>query len=209
MDASKKEEQLVHRFRQGDTAALQIVFKKFYSPLCYFATRLVNDREEAEEITLDSFNKIWVRRTDFDNLANIKAFLYITTRNACYNYITARNRKTEKVKQAGYVLNSDNGKQEGVDYEMIRAEVMQEIFNQVEILPPKCRQVFIYIFKDGLSTAEISERMQISDKTVLNQKQKAVKLIKQELLKRKLYTTIILLDILLNYYDSMPLPATR
>ena len=46
-------------FKEGDIRAFQQVFDEFYPNLCYFAHRLIDDREEAEDIVLELFTKLW------------------------------------------------------------------------------------------------------------------------------------------------------
>lgn len=177
-------------FREGDIRAFQRVFEQFYPSLCYFAERLIDDREEAEDIVLELFTKLWQRKEHFETLANIKAFLYISTRNTCLNFLQYRQRKSVSQKELEYL--SEREGPVAFDFELINAEVMQAIHRQVEELPRQCREIFKLIFFQGLSTAEIADRLGISTKTVLNQKLKAISLIRTELLKRKLFMVALL-----------------
>lgn len=172
-------------FKEGDIRVFQHVFEEYFPALCYFAERLIEDREEAEDIVLDIFTRLWQRKEGFETQTNIKAFLYISVRNTCLNFLKYRQRKTEQKKELQYV--TDTNASIGYDYELINTMVMQEIKKQVDELPPQCRQVFMLIFFENLSAVEVAARMGISPKTVHNQKQKAVHLIRSELLKRKLF----------------------
>ena len=122
-------------------------------------------------------------------MANIKAFLYISTRNTCLNFLNSRQRKTTKNKELQYLTDMETAS--AFDFELINAEVMQEIHRQVEALPKQCKEIFKLVYFQGLSTADIAARMGISTKTVLNQKLKAVGVIRAELLKRKLYIAVV------------------
>jgi len=61
--------------------------------LYYFAKRFVLDRQDAEDIVAESFIKLWRLRENFDNPQSIKAFLFITTRNGCLDFLRASQRQ--------------------------------------------------------------------------------------------------------------------
>ena len=198
MTQQNKDHIVLPGFKEGDIRVFQRVFEQFYANLCYFAERLIGDKEEAEDIVLELFTKLWQRKEHFDTIANIKAFLYISTRNTCLNFLHYRQRKTDTQKELQYL--SDTELPVTFDFELINAEVMQEIHRQVEALPKQCGEIFRLVFFHGLSTAEIAERLGITTKTVLNQKLKAISLIRAELLKRKLFMVALFFSWMVESY---------
>ena len=46
-----------------------------YRPLCYFDTSIVHNQQESEDIAVDVFLKFLNKKTEFDNLTDIKSFL--------------------------------------------------------------------------------------------------------------------------------------
>ncbi len=78
---------IIEKLKQGDSEAYASFFNTFYAPLCYFATQLVRDKPAAEDIVKDTFIKLWQKHTDFESPQNVKAFLYITVRNASLNFL--------------------------------------------------------------------------------------------------------------------------
>lgn len=51
---------------------------------------------QVEEIVQDTLFKLWQRRNDFDNYQSVKAFLYISTKNACMDGIDSEQRKLNR-----------------------------------------------------------------------------------------------------------------
>ncbi len=174
---------IITSFRKGVPNALQSLLKLYYSPLCLFAERLLKDKAAAEDIAGESFVKLWHRRTDFENMQNVKAFLYITVRNACLNYIKQLKRDTLSQKQMAY-LSGD--KEEFVLNEIIRAEVLHEIMVEIEKLPEQCGKVLKLGYLEGLKNQEIADLLHISVHTVKNQKARAIQLLKIKLRDRDL-----------------------
>jgi RNA polymerase sigma factor (sigma-70 family) len=131
---------------------------------------------------------LWNRHTDFENLQNIKAFLYITTRNASLNKLKQMQRESLSKKQLAYV---SGDKEEFILNEMIRAEVLREIHTEIEKLPEQCRKIFKMSFFDGKKNQEIASMLEISVHTVKNQKARAIQLLRVRLPDRNLVAILI------------------
>src|SRR6266700_1876162 len=162
---------LIIAFRAGDQKAMSSLFSMFYKPLALFAGRMLKDRLAAEDVVEESFIKLWHRHEDFETLQNIKAFLYITTRNACLNLLKQMNRESLTKKQYAYLTGD---KEEFVLNEMIRAEVLREILEEIEKLPGQCRKIFKLSYLEGMKNQEIADKLSISIHTVKNQKARAI-----------------------------------
>ena len=61
---------------------------------------------------------------------------------------------------------------------MIRAELMQEIYSEIEKLPEKRRMVFKLAYLEGLKNDEIATQMNISIHTVKEHKGKALQFLR-------------------------------
>lgn len=159
----------------AEIPAFEQVFHQFNAPLCFFARRWVHDLAVAQDIVTDVFVKLWQKRTDFKTLYSIKAFLYISTRNACINH-TQQAKYQARVREA---IRQQSGDREsnGLN-EVIYAEVLRQVNAIVERLPAKCREVITLSYSAGLNCHEIAHKMQVSVHTVRNQKNRGVHLIK-------------------------------
>ena len=181
-------------FQQDDVNAVRQIYDRHYRTICYYAERFVQNRAEAEDIAIDSFIKLLKKKNEFGSLAEIKSFLFIVTRNACFDSIRREKRHHSAHKELLYMSDVMEPDQ---DLEGIRSEVMQEIFQEVENLPPQCGQVFKLLFLRGLDSKTAAAELGIATKTVLNQKAKAILLLRKALLKKGLIGSILLFDMLL------------
>lgn len=175
---------LIIAFHRDDAVAIRYLYSMHYRALCYYAEKLIHDKAEAEDIAVNSFVKLLHKKNDFDNLSDIKAFLYTATRNSCFDFIRKEKSHQSSHKEIAHMADVH----EDMDLDKISAEVMQAIYLEIENLPKQCGQVFKLIFFNGMTTSEIAEHMNISPKTVLNQKAKAVQMIRLALLKKELLT---------------------
>ncbi len=60
--------EIINGFQNGEETAIRQLYSLHYRPLCYFAEKLVNDKEEAEDIAVDTFLKLLKKKNDFDNV---------------------------------------------------------------------------------------------------------------------------------------------
>jgi len=153
------------------------VYNEFYPALCYFARRLIanHDGPTAEDIVTEIFLKYRDKQVQFETVYNVKAFLYISTRNACINHnknVAYQLGILEKIQLTGeFAWVSLN--------EQVYKDVVDLIFNLINELPEKCKLVMILLFSKGKETWQVADQMNISKHTVRNQKTRAIQLIKE------------------------------
>jgi len=185
---STSESNIISGLKRGDTAAFAYIYKLYYSRLIYFAKQLVADESEAQDIVSGAFIKLWQRHADFDHLSNVKAFLYIAVRNACFDFLKYAKRLAGNKKDYAYWTDD---KEEEILHLMLKAELLQEIVAEIEKLPPQYQAVCKLSFFEGLPNDDIAQRLGISVKTVRNIKALAVKEIQTHFLQRKLLPLVI------------------
>ena len=166
------ESTVVTAFRNGDQSAFREVFDAWYKPLFYFVNKLIDSKEEAEEIVQNSFIKLFERYALFETAANIKAFLFVTARNNSFDYL--RSLKVQKEKQQAFFEAMQDETFFQYEYE-IKDELVEMVRIAIEELPEECRRIFKMLYYEELSPAEVAEILNISVSTVYNQKSRAVK----------------------------------
>jgi len=173
------EEALIAGLQQNDRRAFTQLYDEYFTVLCYFASRIINNKEEAEDIVINTFSKFWAMRANFESAANIKAFLYIVTRNNCLDYLEYKRKQAAFQKEYAYFLDSDN--EEKIERVKIESELLRKIYTEIQHLPPRCKQVFTLTYFDGLKANEIAEQLNISVSTVTSQRARAIDLLRSVL----------------------------
>ena len=176
-------DELLIEFSQGSLQAFQAIFDGFRMRIFYFVKKLIDDRSSAEEITSDTFVKLYRLHDKFNTLNNIQAFLFITARNASLDYLKYRQRQREHLSE----LRSHE--EQEADIELfpdtnIEADVLQFIYREIEKLPHRSKLIFKLSYFEGLSIRDIADMMKISPQTVANQKHTALKLLRMKVLDR-------------------------
>src|SRR5258708_13374347 len=94
---------LLMEFQKGNDRAFRQVFERYNKQLGYFAEKRIQDREEAEDIVAQTFSILWQKREDFETEEKIRSFLYVTTRNACIDFLRQRQRRQASGKELLYL----------------------------------------------------------------------------------------------------------
>ena len=175
------EQYWIEAFKNGDEKALAHFFKLHSKSLAYFTNRMVSDQAEADDIVSKCFLKLWQKHENFKTAQNIKAFLYISCRNACLDYLDSLKVRTAL--QEKYIIHLQRG-EESILYDVIQTEVLEKIHKEIDELPEKMKIIFKMLFIEGKSTAEIAAELGISIQTVRNQKTNAIAIIKNSLVKK-------------------------
>lgn len=171
------ETQIIDGLKSNDSRVFDYLFNEYYTQLQYFAERLVGSREEAQDIVITVFRKFWNIRDNFQTSNNIKAFLYITIRNQCLDFLRYRQRLNEVKKEyESHLLSADEIKQS--EHLIIESDLINKIYKEVQKLPNRCREIFILTYFKGLKTKEIASVLQISESAVTTQRSLAIKYLK-------------------------------
>jgi len=177
-------------FFKGDQQAFNEIFKKHYAGVCHFALRLTGDMQESEDIALSSFTKLFIRHKNFATTASIETFLYVATRNACFDFLRYKNRLSAS--QKGYTyLNSGEA---DTNSTQVTEQVLDIVYRAIKELPPTRKQVFQMLYIQGLKPAAVAEKLGISVTTVKDHKTKALKALRA-FLPRDLFILSIILSI--------------
>jgi RNA polymerase sigma-70 factor (family 1) len=189
---------IIRRFNQGSTQAFTAIYNQYYPTLHYFVRRFIHDPEDAEDITADIFIRLWKIRTRFDSVQNIKAFLYITARNACIDFLRHRERMNENQEKMSYLLRQQPD--DAFPQDDLWAEVLTYIYQEIEKLPGSCRKVFKMAYLEGLSNNEISQTLHINPQSVYNYKQRALKLLRLALLRKNILAIVLFCYSIVNLF---------
>lgn len=182
----------MQQFRAGDEAAFSIVYHRFYRRVLFFSRRFV-DEAEAQDITAEAFVMIWRKRADFAHLEKLVRFLFVTTRNRCFNKVKQDRTRKAVMGNIALLLEEHESERYWNDQE-VQIELIELLQKQLDTLPVKTREVFLLSFQEGLKPAEIAERLGLSVQTVKNQKVTAIKLLRMAINPQQLAVILLILS---------------
>ena len=166
---------LVEDIRNNNTKAFQELFNDYYPVLCIFAHQYITDLEQCKDIAQDTLLTYWEHRHTFDNIYQVKSFLYTTSRNKSLNIIK-HNRFIEE----DTTLKDNIPTVEELENEIIRQETYLQVRQSVARLPMQMQRV-IRLSMAGKRNSEIAEILSISEGTVHSLKKTAYRKLRDTL----------------------------
>lgn len=163
---------MIDEFRKGREDSFNALYKEFYRPLRFFACKIVDDEQEAEDIVTESMVKLWQRRTQFSDIQQIKSFLFTVTQHAALNVLRNRQRQSDKKKLVAETTESANTTT--FFEELVLTELISRIAVEVERLPKAQREVFKLSYFEGLTTEEISDSLGMNPAAVYTNRKRAL-----------------------------------
>ena len=155
----------------------ELLFRRFRPGLVHFASNIVHNAQDAEEIVHDMFLAVWEKKENLLLDDSLKNYLFTGVKNRCLNHI----------KKSRILFNDldDNHAIPSPDADIISKinamETEKRIHFLIDLLPPKCKTVFLLSRIHEFSYKEIAEILDLAPKTVENQIGIALKFLKEEM----------------------------
>lgn len=172
------EKDLIVRLKNGDQTAFELLFHFYYPGLVMYSTQFTADRMEAEEIVQDFFVRFWQRHQQIIPSDSLKSYLFLSVKNGSLNFL-----KHKKIEEK-YIRSMTELSNHHLVYDpdlYIASELQDKIKQAIDILPEKCREIFIMSRMRGLKNEEIATELNLSKRTVETQISKALKVLRVEL----------------------------
>lgn len=166
------DKELISLLVAGREEAFTEIYHRYWEKLFTIAYNLTRDQVLAEEITQEVFISLWDRKGDV-RIDTLNGYLATAIKFSVFKHIRRQRRRLEIVKD-NYHKWSVNDEEEKI-YARFLKEYVEGI---VEQLPEKCRLVFEYSRREGLTIPEIAAKMNISPKTAEAHLTKALKTIR-------------------------------
>lgn len=178
-------DKIIGEFSKGSIRGFSKIYSLYYFRIRHFAFKLVGDDEEAKDLAVESFLKLFENYQKFNDEASIRAFLYIATRNACFNVLKQRQRKSASHNELYFLKMQD---EKNLDGEMISGEDLHLLFTSIEKLPDQRKKVIKMMYFEGKKISEIASQLGLSEQIVKNYQMKALHYLRSILSQR---TTLI------------------
>ena len=148
----------------NDQAAYKELFLLLHGRLKQFAYSILKSQEEAEELVSDLFVKVWEKRDQLTTIDSPLLYFYATAKNLAFNRLNKQKRQQNIRPEEWLVqLNSIYFDPEQL---MMTEEMMRQIRQADNNLPPRCRLIFKLYKEDRLKYKEVAELLQLSIKTI-------------------------------------------
>ena len=156
---SRDDKELVRRCVEGQVAAFEPLVERYHKVLFSVALRMVNDYEDARDLTQTTFLKAFEKLNTYDPDHKFFSWIYRILVNESLNLL--KRRKPQEEVDVGLVSLDRTPADE---YE--RRQLADAVQAAIMQLGPDARQVLVLRHFADLSYQEIASTLEISEKTV-------------------------------------------
>lgn len=175
MKSSEQDSNFLSKLNTRDYEAFKLLFRDYFQDITYYATKLLNNVQAAEDIAQEVFVSTWEKENHFENHLALKSYLYLSARNRCLNFIR-HNQITENVHAS---IQRDDF-EEYTWNAITETEIVGLLTEYIRQLPPECRKIMELVLQ-GYNSTEIAELTGLSSSTIRTQKQRGIAQLKKML----------------------------
>jgi len=148
------------RIGRGDTAALAELYDRHGRPIYSLALRILQDEGDAEDVVQEVFAQAWRQASRYDSSrGQVGAWLLTLARSRAIDRLRARRARPEPV--------ADSGAADGLidqaapaDALLVSAEQVARVRAALDQLPLLQRMAIELAYYEGLTHAEIADRLE-------------------------------------------------
>jgi len=156
---------LVERCQNDDLQAFEQLVEKYKNKVYNYVYRMLNDPEEAEDITQEVFVRAFAAIKQFRGQASFQTWLYRITVNLCVDCHRRRERGPQVVRSLDAPVEGEKGEVElevpdwkyNPEAHLLTKELNQQIHLALKQLSEKLRTVILLHDLQGLSYEEIAQ----------------------------------------------------
>ena len=156
--------ELVRRVQAGDSAAFDVLVRKYQSRIVALVGRYVQDWSEAQDVAQDAFIRAYRAIGNFRGDAQFYTWLHRIAINTAKNHLVAHNRRppgedidaadAEQFESGARLRDTDTPERE-----LMRQELERTVMKAVNALPEELRMAITLREVEGLSYDEIAAKM--------------------------------------------------
>ena len=187
---NSEDKNLILKYLEGDKASLDTLIRQYLKPIYTFVYRYVGNEKDAEDITQETFVKVWRNLHKFnerkslaphrtkDSGSGFKTWIFSIAKNASIDYL--RKKKEVPLSQfddndgENIILDTLADPSPLPDELFERASLSKTLTLAMEKLSPKYRMVLFLRYNDHFNFREIAESLDQSLNTVKSRHRRAL-----------------------------------
>ena len=155
---------LVERVQRGDSAAFDVLVRKYQHRVIGLIGRYVHDWSECQDVAQEVFMRAYRALGNFRGDAQFSTWLHRIAVNTAKNHLVAQNRRPptddiDVMDAEQYDMSLRLRDTDTPEHELLRQEIESTVMSAVNRLPTELREAITLREVEGLSYGEIAERM--------------------------------------------------
>jgi RNA polymerase sigma-70 factor (ECF subfamily) len=170
---------LLERFAHGDPQAFEDLFRQYQGAVYAWTVRIVRDRGVAEDLTVETFWRIYKSRERFNAEGNFGAWAYRIATNLALSHV--RRARVEEELPEDIV-------QAGSRDSAVESETVGEVRRAFQRLPAKLRVTVTMALVEEQPYPEIADALGVPVGTVKSRVFRAVRILRKQLRRLRVHT---------------------
>ncbi|WNC16844.1 sigma-70 family RNA polymerase sigma factor [Brevibacillus brevis] len=166
----------MEKLQPTDEAAFEKLMREYGTRVLRLVTFLVKDRSLAEDLTQDVFVKVYRNLPRFRGQSSIHTWIYRIAVNECKGYL--RSWSFRRIVPRAWIKREGDVSTEQL---VLHQSERDELFFQVQNLPPMYRQVIVLHYYADLSIGEVALVLSVSEGTVRTRLHRARQQLKKQM----------------------------
>ena len=166
-----------NRFLSGDENAIDEIVKIYKNGLILYIYSIIGDYQKAEELTIDTFVKLFTSKPKFKGEGSFKTWLYSIGRNTTCDYMR-KNKKLNEVSLEDYYEISD---EINIEDNYNKAEYNIILKKALKKIKPEYAQALYLIYFENFNHDETAKIMKKNNRQIINLVFRAKNALRKEL----------------------------
>ena len=151
---------IVARAREGDESSFTALYQWYYTPIYRHLVRLVSNHEEASDLAMETFSKVWRALPSMQDTRCFRRWLYQIATNAALDHLRRKKSRPPLWENAG----EDMLDKPAASFEdrVEEGELVGLALKQVQAKPRAC----LLLQLEGFSQAETASLLGLQTKSV-------------------------------------------
>ena len=162
--ADKEDTDIIKRCQQGDEQAFQQLVKRYQDKAIWIAYQMVNNYEEARDISQDAFIRVYKSINKFNLMSNFYTWLYRIVVNLCIDHLRRFKNRNRAISTEDIGEICDEKPSHEVNLE--KMELLQKIYNVLEQIPPKYKAILILRDIEDYDCKEVADILNCNHNTI-------------------------------------------
>lgn len=158
---------LVKHFKSRDLKAFDDIFSKYYKPIYYFIYKMVHNTDTAEDITQETFVKVYKGLSKVEDNIKLSPWIYRIAHNACIDYIRKHKASFELIDNVNYEEDiQDRRSSDDPEANYLNAELRNKINMTMMKLNSRYKTVLILRDYNDLAYKDIGQILGLTEAAV-------------------------------------------
>ena len=181
--------ELISRLKKGDVEAFDLIYDKYSGKIYAFGLKHLKSPPETMELVQSVFLKVWENRNILKKEASFKSYLFTIAYNDICKFFRKRSYH-QKFKNEFVTENNQYSFETEAEIDCKSLE--ERIWQIVEKLPERQKNIFKKSRLEGKTTKEIATELDLAPGTIDNYISKSIKFIQRHLHKLDLATLLLI-----------------